>query len=248
VKFALKEEMLNRFNGQYCSIDDIAAYIEKLKGKTPRKTVVWNVNDLVRQGKAVRVGRGVYGFMPKPRFEPMISEAAERACSLLYEKFKYLDVTVTDSDVLGQFMNLQPFSTVVVMEAKKSATGAVLSALRSEGVDAYAKKDYRMLEQYVSSSQPFVVRPELTVNPRLPRKKNVRAANLEKLLVDLICDQDIYGQYQGEELRNIYRNATEGYAVNYSQMLKYAAARKKKAAVLEMLRETAEYNKIRGLL
>ena len=244
----MKKEIMNKFNGQYCSIGDIAAYIEELNGETPRKTVIWNVNDLVRQGKAVRLGRGVYGFMPKTRFEPMMGEAAKRACSLLYDKFRYLDVTVTDSGVLGQFMNLQPFSTVVVMEAKKSATGAVLSALRKEGVDAYAKKDYPALERYVSSSQPFVVRPVLSVNPNLPRDKNVRATNLEKLLVDLICDEDIYGQYQGEELQNIYRNATGSYAINYSQMLKYAAARKKKTAVLEMLKDTGEYMKIRSFL
>ena len=244
----MKEEILNKFNGQYCSIDNIAAYIEELNGETPRKTIIWNVNELVRQSKAVRLGRGVYGFMSKASFKPMMGEAAKRACSLLHEKFRYLDVTVTDSGMLGQFMNLQPFSTIVVIEAKKSATGAVLSALRKEGVDAYAKKDYPVLEQYVPSSQPFVVRPELSVNPNLPRDKNVRTANLEKLLVDLICDEDIYGQYQGEELQNIYRNATESYAVNYSQMLKYAAGRKKKTAVLEMLQDTDEYIKIRTLL
>jgi hypothetical protein len=244
----VREEILSRFDGQYCSIDDIAAYIETLNGETPRSTVVWNVNNLVRQGKAVRCGRGVYGFTPKLRFEPVMSGEAKRACDLLQTKFKYLDVTVTDCGVLGQFMNLQPFSTVVVMEVKKSASGAVLSALRKGGVDAYAKKDFPMLERYVSTSQPFVVRPELSVNPSLPKEKNVRAANLEKLLVDLVCDEDIYGQYQGEELQNIYQNATEGYAVNYSQMLKYAAARKKKTAVLEMLKETGEYEQVRSLL
>jgi hypothetical protein len=244
----VKKEILNKFDGQYCSIDDITAYIEELNGKTSRKTIIWNVNDLVRQGKAVRFGRGVYGFMPKTRFEPIIGETTKRVCALLYDKFRYLDITVTDSDVLGQFMNLQPFSAIVVLETKKSATNAILSALRKEGVDAYAKRDYSALEQYVSSSRPFVIRPELSVNPNLPQQKNVRAANLEKILVDLICDEDIYGQYQGEELRNIYRNATESYAVNYSQMLKYAAARKRKTSVLEMLQETGEYNKIRSLL
>ena len=244
----MKEEILNKFNGQYCSIHDIVTYIEGLNGETSRKTIIWNINDLVRRGKAVRFGRGIYGFMPKVRFKPIIGEAARRACSLLYDRFRYLDVTVTDSGVLGQFMILQPFSTIVVMEAKKSATGAVLSALRREGIDAYAKKDYRVLEQYISSAQPFVVRPELSVNPNLPRENNIRSANLEKMLVDLICDEDIYGQYQGEELHNIYRNATDGYVVNYSQMLKYAASRKKKPAVLEMLQEISEYKKIMSLL
>jgi hypothetical protein len=244
----LKDEILNKFDRQCCSIGDIVAYIEELNGETPRKTIIWNVNNLVRQGKAVRFGRGVYGFIPKTRFNPIMGEAPKRACSLLHEKFRYLVVTVTDSAMLGQFMNLQPFSTITVLEVKKSAVGAVLSALRKDDVDAYAKKDYRAFEQYVSSSQPFVVRPELSVNPNLSQEKNVRVANLEKMLVDLLCDEDIYGQYQGEELQNIYRNATEGYAINYSQMLKYASARKKKGAALEMLRETDEYNKIRSLL
>jgi hypothetical protein len=244
----VKEEILKQFNGQFCSIDDIAAFIESFNGETPRKTVIWNVNDLVRQGKAIRAGRGVYGFVSKARFQPAISEAAQKACSLLGDQFRYLDVTVTDSGVLGRFMNLQPFSTVVVVETRKAATGAVLSALRKEGMDAYAKKDFSRMERYVSTPQPFVVRPELSVNPNLPLENNVRAANLEKILVDLVCDEDIYGQYQGEELQNIYQNATETYAVNYSQILKYAAARKKKSEVLEMLQNAGEFKKVRNLM
>jgi len=244
----MKDEILNRYNGQYCTIDDIVGFIEGLGMDAPRKTVIWNVNDLVRQGKAARFGRGVYGFMPKARFSPAIGETAERACTLLRDKFKYLNVTVTDTGVLAQFMNLQPFATVVVIETLKSAAGAVMSALRREGVDAYAKKDFALLEAYISSSQPFVIRPELSVNPKLPQKANVRVASLEKILVDLVCDEDIYGQYQGEELQNIYSNATGAYAVNYTQMLKYATARKKKGPVLETLQNTEVFSQLRGLL
>ena len=243
----MKKEILEKYDGQYCTLDDIAMFVDGLNGEVSRKTVIWNVNDLVRQGKAARFGRGVYGFISKAQFCPVMSESAKRACSLLKEKFKYLVVTVTDSGVLGQFMNLQPFSTVVVMETKKSAIGAVIPFLRKEGVDAYAMRDFSMLEQYVTSSQPFIVRPELAVNPSLPQEGNIRTANIEKILVDLVCDQDIYGQYQGEELLNIYQNATESYVVNFSQMLKYAAARKKKAPVLEILQDTEAYKNVRSL-
>jgi hypothetical protein len=115
-------------------------------------------------------------------------------------------------------------------------------------VYAYAKKDFARLERYISSSQPVVIRPELAVNPNLPKENNIRTANLEKILVDLVCDADIYRQYQGEELQNIYKNATEMYAVNYSQLLKYAAARKKKAEVLDMLRDSGEFMKVKNLI
>ena len=244
----MKEEILNEYNGKYCSIDELVTFSKGLNKETARKTVIWNVNDLVRQGKAVRFGRGVYGFMRMARFHYVVSETVKRACCLLQEKYKYLVVTVTDSLVLGQFMNLQPFSSIVIMETKKSATSAVVSTLRKEGVDAYAKKDYPLLEQYISSPQHFVVRPELAVNPKLTQEGNMRIANLEKLLVDLICDEDIFGQYQGKELKNIYQNVTENFVVNFSQMIKYASTRKKKVAVLEMLQETDVYRKIRTLL
>ena len=244
----MKEEILNKYDGQYCSIDDIVSFIEELGGSASRKTVVWNVNDLVRHGKATRFGRGIYGFFPKPQFQQPLSEQAQAACSMLRDKFKYLIVTVTDTGALGQFMNLQPFSAVVVLETKESAAGAVLSALRKDGLEACSKKDFSTFERYISSPRYFVVRPELSVNPKLPQRANIRAANLEKILVDLVCDETIYGQYQGEELLNIYKNATESFAVNYSQLLKYAAARKKKAPVLEMLKSTQAYNQIRGLL
>jgi len=244
----MKEDILKMFYGQYCSISDIVAFVEGQNKDASRKTIIWNINDLIRQGKAVRVGRGAYGFVPKMRFNPAMSETARNACSILQSKLKYLVVTVTDTSVLGQFMNLLPFSTIVVIEARRSATAAVLSTLRKEGVDAYAKRDFASLEQYVSSSQPFLVRPELSVNPSLTQYNNVRTSSLEKMLVDLVCDESIYGQYQGEELLNIYNNSTIDYAVNYSQMLKYAAARKKKDSVMEILQVTEMYGKIRSLI
>jgi hypothetical protein len=240
----MKEDMLKRFAGQYCSVERLTEQYPDI----PRSTVIWNINGLVKQGKASRVGRGLYSFVAKPQFQSSVSAGTETACDLLSEKFRYLPVTVTDTTALSEFMNLLPFSTVVSLETKKSAADSVLSALRKGGIEAYAKRDFIRMERYVSSSQPIVVRSELTVNPSLPQKNNLRRANLEKILVDLVCDEDIYSQYQGEELRNIYVGATERYAVNYSQLLKYAAARKKKPEVVELLQDTTEFQKVRDLL
>ena len=244
----MKEIILKRFSGQCCSISDIVSFVMDIDSAMSRKTIIWHVNDLVKRGYAVRVGRGAYEFTPKLKLQPTMGDSAKAVCSLLGNCFKYLDITVADSSVLGQFMNLQPFATVVVIETRKSSTNAVISALRNEGIEAYAKSDFTRLEQYISSSQPVVVRSELSVNPTLPKERNVRVVNIEKLLVDLVCDQDVYGQYQGEELLNIYENATSSYAVNYSQMLKYATSRKKKTDVLDLLQSTSEYGKVAALI
>ena len=241
-------DVFEKWSGAYCTIDEVASYAMAQDSRISRKTVIWRVNELVKQGKIIRAGRGVYFLAPKKRFQLDTGETTKRICSILAEKMPYLEVTITDTSILGELMNLQPFSSAICLEVKKTAVNAALSVLRKEGISAYAKKDYSKIERYITTNQPILVKPELAVNPKLAKEKNVRYANIEKMLVDLICDEDIYGQYQDSELHNIYRNATERYAVNYSQMLKYAAARGRKAQVIESLQETNEFQKVRSML
>lgn len=66
--------------------------------------------------------------------------------------------------------------------------------------------------------------------------------------MDLVCDDRLYGQYQGTELENIFKNATEKYAINYSQMMKYALARKRRADVEILLNSIDNFRKVRSLL
>lgn len=244
----MKKRIVKIWGKKYCTIDEIVDSLTVENAQVSRQTVIWSINDLVKQGKAVRVGRGVYLIAPKKQFSPVMSATAKSACSLLADKFRYLDVTVTDTGFLSEFMNLQPFSTVVTLEVKKSAVNAILSAMRKAGFDAYDKNDYPKMQRYITTAQPILIRPELAINPTIAKDCNVRLANIEKTLVDLVCDEDIYGQYQGEELQNIFQNATKRYAINYSQLLKYAGARKRKEAVMQILQNTDEYQKVRNLL
>lgn len=244
----MKKRIVEIWGNKYCTIDEIVDSLTVENAQVSRQTVIWSINDLVKQGKAVRVGRGVYLIAPKKQFSPVMSATAKSACSLLADKFRYLDVTVTDTGFLSEFMNLQPFSTVVTLEVKKSAVNAILSAMRKAGFDAYDKNDYPKMQRYITTAQPILIRPELAINPTIAKDCNVRLANIEKTLVDLVCDEDIYGQYQGEELQNIFQNATKRYAINYSQLLKYAGARKRKETVMQILQNTDEYQKVRNLL
>jgi len=234
--------------GKYCTIDDISSSVMAVCPNISRKTIIWKINQLIKEDKIVRVGRGVYFIGNKRKFKQTISVAAGQACKVLADNLRYLEVTLTDTSALGELMVLQPFSSIINLEVKKAAVSAVVSTLRKEKIPAYRKNDYPQLERYVESIQPILVKPELSVNPSMPKYNNVRLATIEKILVDLVCDADIYGQYQDNELSNIYNNATELYAVNYSQILKYAAARGRKDDVVKNLQETSEYMKVKSLL
>ena len=244
----MEDVIIAQWSGKYCTIDDISSSVMAICPKISRKTIIWKINQLIKEDKVVRVGRGVYFIAYKRKFEQTVSVTAGQACKILADNLKYLEVTLTDTSSLVELMVLQPFSSIINLEVKKAAVSAVVSTLRKENIPAYRKNDYPRLERYVDSIQPVLVKPELSVSPAMPKDNNVRLATIEKILVDLVCDADIYGQYQDSELSNIYKNATELYAINYSQILKYAAARGKKDDVVKSLQETSEFIKVRSLL
>ena len=243
-----KELILGEFEGRNSSIQEIIEFVNK-SGKTfSRQTIIWNVNDLIKQGKAVRVGRGAYSFIKKSPFVLTLSDQCVNVCSIIKVNFKYLKITVTDTSCLNQFMNLQPFTSIILIETKKVAVDAVISTLRNNQIESFAKKDFLRMEKYNRSAQIVLVGPERITNPTLKCEENICYANLEKILVDLACDERLYGQYQGTELENIFKNSSEKYAINYSQMLKYALARKRRPQIEALLGTTENFRKVRSLL
>ncbi len=183
----------------------------------------------------VRTGRGVYRFSSQKEFSPNLSYSTSAITDFISNQFKYMAATISDSSWLNEFMVQQPFSSVVVLEVGDSAVNSVVSKLRAENFDAFPKSDFKYLEAYSKSAQPIVVSKTLQTTATKKKDKLIRLAKLEKLLVDVICEPDIYGQYQGWELENIFKNSIEKYAVNFSQMLKYATNRGRKKDVEKLL-------------
>ena len=56
---------------------------------------------------------------------------------------------------------------------------------------------------------------------------NVAIPRLEKILVDLVCEKDLFVSFQGEELRNIYHRVLKDYDVSLSTLRRYARRRGK---------------------
>jgi hypothetical protein len=66
---------------------------------------------------------------------------------------------------------------------------------------------------------------------------------LEKTLVDLLSKLKFYGQSQSIELDNIYKNASDSYVLDYSQMLKYATNRGKQSETEALLSSSSMYQR-----
>jgi hypothetical protein len=239
--------IFEKFSNKYINIDEIYK-VESAESKAEKIAVRVAINRLISKKEIFACGRGIYGIFSKSIFTPRINVQSKNLIDIMHDKFSYLDFIISDTSFLSEFMNLQPFSSVLVVETLENAIAPVISALKNVNMTAYEKKDYQLIERYLKGNQIILIRPQILSSPTPIKITSIKFAGLEKILVDLVKDENIFGQYQGTELENIYQNTTEKYAVNYSRLLKYAKARNRRDECIALLETTEEYPKIKDLL
>jgi hypothetical protein len=239
--------MMERFKGQYSTAESLVGVMQRVSPSLARQTIIWNANEMIKDRTAVRVGRGVYGFMDKATFEPKATGDLDELVNAVASAFPYLRVTLWDTSWLNDLMELQPFISMLMVESDAIALEPLFSALRKDGHEAFLKNDINGLERYRQTSQPVILGRLPKAGPVRVLGGNTSIATLEKILVDLCCDRELFGAYQ-DELVSIFQEATERYAVNYSTIVRYATSRGRKADVVDLLLATDEYNKVKGLL
>ena len=82
----------------------------------------------------------------------------------------------------------------------------------------------------------IVIRSLISQAP-LMEVEGVRIPKLEKIMVDLIADDTLFGAYQGKELKMIYKNILDAYTINYSTLRRYSQRRNKWDKVKSYLEE-----------
>ena len=85
------------------------------------------------------------------------------------------------------------------------------------------------MERYISSNteEVTIIKNLVTEAPTV-NKNNIEIPSLEKILVDIIIDKELFAAQQGE-LNFIYQSAFKKYAINTAKMKRYAIRRNKES-------------------
>ncbi len=241
----LKQILIDNFRGKTVNTADIVEKMGELYPGTNKNTILWALYDMVKNGEILRCGRGKYDFSMArvSPFRTELQEDVENVLQIIQKKFKYVNVVVTDSSWFSEYIVQQPFSTVVRLEVNEPAIEAIARALREYEIDAFSVADILDAEKYATSSRVFVIDKIRFNNPALKYKGKVSIAKLEKIMVDLVCDDTIYRQYQGWELENFYENVLERCSINFSTIIKYASSRMKNEKVIALLKDNERYKR-----
>ena len=129
----------------------------------------------------------------------------------------------------------QPGRFYILVEVEKDATESVFYFLKEEKLPVFIEPTIDIIEKYLfDSKETLIVKPLVTEAP-LQKIEGINTITLEKMLVDIFCDNVIFAAQQGSELRTIYQEALTKYSVNENRMLRYANRRRKKDSLQEYL-------------
>jgi len=222
-------------NAEIITAEDIRAFLNN--DKYIRKKVHY----LKKQGIITAVKRGIYQLSEKKEFQPVPDARIKKINHLLESGFPEISYCLWSTEWLHPLMNLQPFRFFYIIETEKDTVEPVFYQLKDNQINAFIQPDKDFTDKYIiNSNEPVIVKPLISRSP-CQKHEDVVVASLEKILVDIYCEPDIFYAFQGNELRNIFNNAFRQYHINYSRLLNYYKRRKKDNSMVEYLLKNVEY-------
>lgn len=179
-------------------------------------------------GALNRIGRGKYAIGEGKNFIPEISSKMKTISNKLKKEFPYLNICIWNTSSLNEFMVHQPGRFYLLIEVEKEATQSVFYFLKEAKYSVFIEPTSDLLEKYLPNEKESLIVKSLVSEAPTQIVKGINTASLEKMLVDVYCDDVIFSAQQGAEMRTLFKEALIKYSLNENRMLRYADRRRKK--------------------
>ncbi|MBX9808563.1 MAG: hypothetical protein K2X95_12295 [Flavobacteriaceae bacterium] len=182
-----------------------------------------------------RIGRGKFSLGEAKIYIPEISSKIKSVYTKVGKKFPYLSLCVWHTSVLNEFMLHQPNAFYYLVEVDKEALNSVFYFLRESEKSVFIEPTKDIFEKYLPDEKEVIIIKTLVSEAPLVLVEGINTASIEKVLVDIFCDETLFSAQQGAEMRTIFSDAFNKYTINQSKMLRYADRRGKKERFSEFV-------------
>lgn len=181
--------------------------------------------------------RGIYTTHTKAVYKPALDNYLLKIRQLFTSHYPEINYCIWSSAYFHEFMVHQPFLSFYLLETEADMLETAFNLFIDNNIKAFIKPDSSVIQNYVSQTQkPLIVEKMPVRSPIIKQGSNV-LPSLEKMLVDVFTEKTLFHYYQGSELENIFRYATQNYFINFSGLLSYAAIRGQKQKIIAFLKE-----------
>lgn len=197
---------------------------------------------MVSRGILERKGRGIYKIGKTSVFVPNLDNKAKSIYKKIHSEFPYSTVCVWNTSLLNEFSLHISNNHFTLIEVDKESMESIFLALKDKYNNVFLNPNADILEKYVfNSNTPIIVKPLISEAP-MQKVRNINTTTIEKILVDLFSDENLFQFYQGREKKTIFKEAYAKFTINNSKLLRYASRRGKKEEIEKMI------NQINGII
>jgi len=244
----MKQEMIkkdkydiNDLKNSFDSIEnfktsDIVLFFRNNEPKLSQNAINWRIYNLVQKGILERIGKGVFRLGQNRLYIPEISSKQKNIYNAMFSKFPFSKFCVWNLSILNEFSIHQSDMNFILLEVEKESVQSVFYEMKENKNNVFIEPTEDVIENYVIYQKNPVIIKTLISEAPLQKVKNVFTTTIEKLLVDIFCDKELYFAFQGKELRTITEEAFMKYSVNQNKILRYANRRGKKEEFVQYLK------------
>jgi len=232
----IERELMERFaNMSMFTRDELFNFFRSFDPNLNEGTFGWRVYDLKKKNIIETLKKGVYQLVHKHKFKPELDKSI-LAISKVLDPALYDYYNIWETAWLNEFVELQATTSMTILEADKDSVDRLFYTLKDKDfANVFLKPDEDVLEKYVSElKESIIIKPMISRAPT-HTIKTIVVPTLEKILVDLYCDEKLFFAYQGSQLIKIYEGAFEKYTINLSRLLNYAKRRNREEGIKEFL-------------
>ncbi len=234
------KEYLNR--QESLTLDEIFALFQRIEPDISRNAVKLRIFRLIQKGTIQRSGHGAITIAGKSEFKPQLDKEQKRIALHIRKRFPYADYCCWRFSSIREFHQHISVVDFLIVEVERGALGTIYNFLMESREDVFKKPNKEIIEDIIiGKKNPIIVKALIMESPII-RVNKIPVPALEKILVDLYSDKELFYFLQGNELLHIFRNALDKYVVNIDKMLRYARRRGKEEELRGMLQQIEKSN------
>lgn len=235
-------KLQNHFKGKSAfGKKDIVQFYKGFEPEVKPTTVNWRVYSLVQSGVLSRIGRGKFTLGEGKNFVPQISFGTKMIYRKLHKQFPFLPICIWHTSVLNELMLHQPGRFYTLVEVEKDAMESVFYFLKENKTNVFLNPTSEILSHYASGEKETTIVKSLVSEAPMQNINGVHTITIEKMLVDIFCDETIFASQQGGEMQTIFKEAFNRYTIHESRMLRYADRRRKKSSFDSYLNKVSKF-------
>lgn len=228
----IERKLIDKFeNKKSFTREELYNFFQSFEPDLKKGTFGWRIYNLKERGIIFPIKRGVYLICKKPIYKPNISKTLIKMGKMVSKKFEEVNYCLWEIQWLNDFSKHQITKEMIIVNVEQELMETLYFFIKDNiSKDSYINPSEEIFNYYISEDRlPIIVKKLVTRSPILKERisgVDIFMPTLEKILVDLFVDKDLFTFVPRSELLYIYQNVFENYFLNYTKLYYYARRRR----------------------